>query len=132
MRTHVNRAFAELERRTERVVAVVRLLALLVLAVVFRSLDVLDSGQATMVPLGGFALITLAGLVTAKPVPSLDTLAVGQPGCNVVDPLPGDARHGNRPTLASRPRYAGGVADLRVSCRSGRAVSLRSANLFIR
>src|SRR6267154_3511568 len=66
MTTDVNRAFAKLERRTERVVAVVRLLALCVLAVVFWSFGVLESRQATMVPLGGFALITLAGLATAR------------------------------------------------------------------
>jgi len=66
MRTDVDRAFAKLERRTERVVAVVRLLALFVLALVFWSLGALDSREAAMVPLGGFALITLAGLVTAR------------------------------------------------------------------
>jgi len=66
MTTDVNRAFAKLERRTERVVAVVRLLALLVLALVFWSLGVLESRHAAAVPLGGFTMITLAGLVTAR------------------------------------------------------------------
>jgi adenylate cyclase len=66
MTTDVNRAFAKLERRTERVVAVVRLLALLVLALVFWSLGVLESRHAAAVPLGGFLMITLAGLVTAR------------------------------------------------------------------
>ena len=65
MTTHVDRAFAKLERRTERVVAVVRLLAFLILAMVFWSLNILESRHAAVVPLGGFALITLAGLATA-------------------------------------------------------------------
>ncbi|MBY0320287.1 MAG: adenylate/guanylate cyclase domain-containing protein [Reyranella sp.] len=66
MTIDVNRAFAKLERRTERVVAVVRLLALCVLALVFWSLGALESRHAAAVPLGGFTIITLAGLVTAR------------------------------------------------------------------
>ncbi len=66
MVTDVNRTFARLERRTERIVSVVRLLALCVLVLVFWSLGVLDSRHAAAVPLGGFAMITLAGLVTAR------------------------------------------------------------------
>jgi len=66
MTTQVDRAFAKLERRTERVVAVLRLLALLILALVFWSLGILESRHAAAVPLGGFAMITLAGLVTAR------------------------------------------------------------------
>lgn len=66
MTTEVNRTFAKLERRTERIVAVVRLLALCVLALVFWSLGILDSRHEAAVPLGGFTLITLAGLVTAR------------------------------------------------------------------
>jgi adenylate cyclase len=66
MVTDVNRTFAKLERRTERLVAVVRLLALIVLALVFWSLGLLESRHAAAVPLGGFAMITLAGLVTAR------------------------------------------------------------------
>ena len=66
MTTDVNRAFAKLERRTERVVAVVRLLAFCVLALVFWSLGIPESRHAAAVPLGGFTMITLAGLVTAR------------------------------------------------------------------
>jgi len=66
MTTDVNRAFAKLERRTERVVAILRLLALLILTLVFWSLGILESRHAAAVPLGGFALITLAGLATAR------------------------------------------------------------------
>lgn len=63
MTTDVNRALAKLKRRTERAVAVVRLLALLVFALVFWSLGVLESRHAAAVPLDGFTMITLAGLV---------------------------------------------------------------------
>ncbi len=66
MVTDVNRTFAKLERRTERIAAVVRLQSLLVLVLVFWSLGVLESRHAAAVPLGGFAMITVAGLVTAR------------------------------------------------------------------
>src|SRR5260370_6920519 len=66
MRTDVNQAFAKFERRTERIIAVLRLLALFVLALVFWVLGLLDSRQATMVPWAGFVLTTLAGLVTPR------------------------------------------------------------------
>jgi len=66
MRTHVNRTFAALERRTERILAVLRLLALLVLSVVFWFIGTLESRNAAMVPLGSFAMITLVGLVAAR------------------------------------------------------------------
>lgn len=66
MKADVRRTFAKFERRTERIIAVLRLLALCILALVFWALDNLDSRQATMVPLGGFVLTTLAGLVTAR------------------------------------------------------------------
>ena len=65
MSTQVDRTFARLERRTERIVAVLRLLALCVLALVFWLVGVLDPGQITMVPFGGLFLTTLIGLVAA-------------------------------------------------------------------
>jgi hypothetical protein len=75
MTTDVNRTFAKLERRTERIVAVVRLLSLLVLVLVFWSLGVLESRHAAAVPLGGFAVITVAGLVTGSRPGNRATLA---------------------------------------------------------
>lgn len=66
MTADVSRSFAKFERRTERIIALVRLLALCILALVIWALDNLDARQATMVPLGGFVLTTLAGLLTAR------------------------------------------------------------------
>jgi len=66
LKTHVNRTFAELERHTERVLAVLRLLALLVLALAFWFVGILESRHAAAVPLGAFAMITLIGLVIAR------------------------------------------------------------------
>ena len=60
--THVDRAFIRLERRAERVLAGIRLLALLVLALVFRVVGSVEQGYPTMVPLVGLALITLVTL----------------------------------------------------------------------
>lgn len=66
MMTEVDRAFAKLERRSERLLAGIRLLALLVLAVVFRLVGAADQGYPTMVPLGGLILITLLTPVLAR------------------------------------------------------------------
>ncbi len=60
--THVDSAFVGLERRAERILAGIRLLALLVLALVFRVVGTVEQGYPTMVPLGGLALITLITL----------------------------------------------------------------------
>lgn len=60
--THVDRAFVGLERRAERTLAGIRLLALLVLALVFRVVGTVEQGYPTMVPLGGLAAITLVTL----------------------------------------------------------------------
>ena len=60
--THVDRAFIGLEQRAERVLAGIRLLALLVLALVFRVVGTVEQGYPTMVPLGGLAVITLITL----------------------------------------------------------------------
>ncbi|MBI2735951.1 MAG: adenylate/guanylate cyclase domain-containing protein [Rhodospirillales bacterium] len=60
--THVDRAFVGLERRAEHILAGIRLLALLVLALVFRVVGTVDQGYPTMVPLGGLAAITLITL----------------------------------------------------------------------
>jgi adenylate cyclase len=65
MRTHVDRTFAELERRTERTLAVLRLLAVLILALVFWFVGIADQGHATLVPLAGLGVITVAGFVIA-------------------------------------------------------------------
>ncbi len=59
---HVDRAFLGLERRAERILAGIRLLALLVLALVFRVVSTAEQGYPTMVPLGGLAAITLITL----------------------------------------------------------------------
>lgn len=66
MSTQVDRTFARLERRTERIVAVLRLLALCVLALAFWFVGVLDPRQMTMVPFGGLLLTTLIGLVVSR------------------------------------------------------------------
>lgn len=57
--TEVDRAFGRLERRSERLLAGIRLFALLVLAVVFRLVGAADQGYPTMVPFGGLIAITL-------------------------------------------------------------------------
>lgn len=66
MNTPVGQIFARLERRTERIVAVLRLVALCVLALVFWSMGILPSFQATGIPLAGLALISLVGFATAR------------------------------------------------------------------
>lgn len=64
--TQVDRTFARLERRSERTLAGLRLLALLVLALVFRVVGTVEQGYPTMVPLGGLFAITLATLWLAR------------------------------------------------------------------
>lgn len=59
LRTEVDRAFTRLEQRTERILAGLRLLALLVLALVFRVVGTFEQGYPTMVPLGGLTAITV-------------------------------------------------------------------------
>ncbi len=66
MRTHVNRAFARLERRIERTLAALRLLALAALTLIFWFVGLAEQGHATAVPLGGLAVTTLIGLTTAR------------------------------------------------------------------
>jgi len=63
MRTHVDRAFTGLERRAERTLAGIRLLALLLLALVFRVVGTAEQGHPIEVPLGGLAAITVVTLV---------------------------------------------------------------------
>lgn len=65
MTTDVDQAFTKLERRSERILASIRLFALLVLAVVLRLVGTVDQGYPTMVPLGGLVVITLLTLVLA-------------------------------------------------------------------
>jgi hypothetical protein len=65
LRIQVDRAFAKIERRTERLLAFLRLLALLVLALVFWFVGSFDQGHATMLPLLGLGAVTLAGLAVA-------------------------------------------------------------------
>ncbi|MPZ31330.1 MAG: hypothetical protein GEV13_10095 [Rhodospirillales bacterium] len=60
MSTQVDRAFRRLERRSERIIAGLRVLALLVLALVFDVVGVAELGRPTMFPLAGFAAITIA------------------------------------------------------------------------
>lgn len=60
MSTQVDRAFRRLERRSERLIAGLRLLALLVLSLVFDVIGPAELGRPTMVPLAGFAAITIA------------------------------------------------------------------------
>ncbi len=66
MNTHVDRAFATLERRTERIIVGLRLLALLVLTLVFRVVGTAEQGHPTMVPLAGLAVITVLTPVLAR------------------------------------------------------------------
>ncbi len=66
MNTHVDRAFARLERRTERIIVGLRLLALLILALVFGVVGTAEQGRPTMVPLAGLAAITLLTPVLAR------------------------------------------------------------------
>lgn len=66
MNPPIDHTFAKLERRTERIVAVLRLLALCVLALVFWSMGISPSFQTTGIPLAGLALISLVGLATAR------------------------------------------------------------------
>ncbi len=60
-----HRAFDDLERHTERILAGLRLLALLILAIIFWFMGIVESRHAAIVPLSGLALISLAGLVVA-------------------------------------------------------------------
>jgi hypothetical protein len=62
LKTEVDRAFVRLEQRTERILAGLRLLALLVLALVFRIVGTFEQGYPTMVPLGGLTAITVVTL----------------------------------------------------------------------
>ena len=57
--------FGEIERRNERLIGFLRLLALLVLGLVFWGVGSLGNGQALVVPLFGLGLITLAGLCSS-------------------------------------------------------------------
>jgi hypothetical protein len=66
MGTQVDHAFAETERRTERLLAVLRLLVLLVLAFVFWFVGGRLQGQATMMPLAGLTATTLGGATSAR------------------------------------------------------------------
>jgi adenylate cyclase len=61
-----HRAFAELERDTEHVLALLRLLAVLILALAFWFIGIMESRHAAVVPLGGLALISLASLVISR------------------------------------------------------------------
>lgn len=61
-----HRAFIELEGRTEHVLAFLRLFAVLILALVFWFIGIVESRHAAVVPLGGLALISLAGLAIAR------------------------------------------------------------------
>jgi len=66
MKTYIDRAFTRLERRAERILAGIRLLALLVLALVFHVVGTAEQGQPTDVPLGGWAAITVITLVLVR------------------------------------------------------------------
>lgn len=66
MKTQVDRAFRRLERRSERIIAGLRLLALLVLALVFDVVGPAELGRPTMFPLVGFVAITVATPVLAN------------------------------------------------------------------
>src|SRR5215472_14995003 len=66
MGTQVDQVFAQTERRTERLLAFLRLLVLLVLAFVFWFVGGRQQGQATMVPLAGLTATTLGGLAIAE------------------------------------------------------------------
>src|SRR5215831_779325 len=61
----VDRAFARLERRAERVLAAIRLLALGVLALVFDVVGTAEHGEPVMVPLTGLMAVTLVTLLLA-------------------------------------------------------------------
>ena len=65
MGTQVDQVFAETERRTERLLAVLRLLVLLVLAFVFWFVRGRQQGLATVMPLAGLTATTLGGLASA-------------------------------------------------------------------
>src|SRR5947209_2542950 len=65
MEKHVDRVFAEIERQTERLLAFLRLLVLVVLALVFWLLGLLEQGQTTMLPLLGFGATTVDGFSVA-------------------------------------------------------------------
>ena len=65
MEKHVDRVFAEIERQTERLLAFLRLLVLVVLVLVFWFVGLLEQDQTTMLPLIGFGATTVAGLVVA-------------------------------------------------------------------
>jgi len=58
VKTHVNKAFSGLERRTERLIGFLRLLALLL----WHSCS---GAWATLIPLVGLGVITVAGLFLA-------------------------------------------------------------------
>jgi hypothetical protein len=66
VRDHIDNEFAEIERRTERLIGYLRLAALVVLALVFWVGGLLEQGEAVMVPLSGLGLITLVGLALAS------------------------------------------------------------------
>lgn len=66
IRADVDRTFARLERRTERALAAIRLLAFSILALVFGVVSTAEHGQPTMVPLTGLVAITLVTLVLAN------------------------------------------------------------------
>ena len=70
MTTEVDRAFARVERRSEWIIAGLRLLAVLVLALVFRVVGTAEQGHPTMVPLAGLAAITVLTPVLASWKPS--------------------------------------------------------------
>jgi adenylate cyclase len=63
--TEVDDTFGEIERRTERLIGFLRLLALLVLALAFWGVGILEQGRAVMVPLISLGAITVAALVLA-------------------------------------------------------------------
>ena len=60
MLTQVDRTYRRLERRSERILAGLRLLALLVLGLVFDIVSPVELGRPTMFPLAGLAAITIA------------------------------------------------------------------------
>lgn len=66
LRLEVDRAFAKLEQHTERILAGLRLLALLVLALVYRVVGTFEQGYPTMVPLVGLTAVTLVTLWLAR------------------------------------------------------------------
>jgi adenylate cyclase len=61
-----HRTFVELERDTERVLALLRLFAVLVLGLAFWFSGIGQSRHAALVPLGGLSLISIAGLVISR------------------------------------------------------------------